>query len=64
TLTGEIVLEDPEEVAAQARQLEQLEPRTLILAPTTRLEMIPRTIADLKLKVLGESLRQVRKEEN
>lgn len=64
TLTGEIVLEDPEKVAAQARQLEQLEPRTLILAPTTRLEMIPRTIADLKLKVLGESLQQLRKEEN
>jgi methionine synthase II (cobalamin-independent) len=64
TLTGEIVLEDPEAIAAQARQLEQLEPRTLILAPTTRLEMIPRTIADRKLKVLGESLRQLRTEEN
>jgi methionine synthase II (cobalamin-independent) len=64
TLTGESVLEDPEEITAQARQLEQLEPKTLILAPTTRLEMIPRTIADLKLQVLGESLRQLRKEEN
>ncbi|MFX0116705.1 MAG: hypothetical protein ACFFB3_19310 [Candidatus Hodarchaeota archaeon] len=61
---GESTSGDSEEIIAQAKQLLELEPQRVILAPTTRLEMIPRVAADQKLRTLAKAIQHLRKEED
>ncbi|MHA2096366.1 MAG: hypothetical protein ACW98F_17225 [Candidatus Hodarchaeales archaeon] len=51
---GELVVENSDELTKLGRSLAESQAKEIILAPTSRLEFVPRTVADLKVQQLGK----------
>ncbi|MFX1282140.1 MAG: hypothetical protein ACFFB5_00735 [Promethearchaeota archaeon] len=53
---GELLVEDVDELVKFTNILAEIQTKNVILAPTTRLEFVPRSVADLKLIKIGKAL--------
>jgi methionine synthase II (cobalamin-independent) len=58
---GNAIVEETNDITELCRKLMLLQPQNIILAPTTRLEFIPRSVADLKLDQLGRAVKLLQK---
>ena len=58
---GNAIVEETNDITELCRKLILLQPQNIILAPTTRLEFIPRSVADLKLDQLGRAVKLLQK---
>lgn len=56
---GELVVEEIDELVKTADVLADSQSKEIILAPTSRLEFVPRSVADLKLQTLGKTLEKL-----
>jgi len=55
-VNGELIVEEVADLVQLGNDLAETEAKSIILSPTSRLEYIPRSVADLKLKRLGEAI--------
>ena len=58
---GKAIIEETHNITELCGKLSLLQPQNIILAPTTRLEFIPRSVADLKLNQLGRAVELLQK---
>lgn len=54
-----LVVEETSDLVKVGRDLAETQSSHIILAPTTRLEFVPRSVADLKLQQLGKALQEL-----
>lgn len=55
SVNGELIVEEVADLVQLGDALAETKVKNIILSPTSRLEYIPRSVADLKLKRLGEA---------
>ncbi|MFX0206744.1 MAG: hypothetical protein ACFFDT_12225, partial [Candidatus Hodarchaeota archaeon] len=55
----ELIVENSHDLVKLGVDLAEVRSNHIILAPTTRLEFVPRSVADRKLKHLGEALKEL-----
>ncbi|MHA1207424.1 MAG: hypothetical protein ACTSSO_07645 [Candidatus Hodarchaeales archaeon] len=60
---GQAIIEETHDLTELCKKLSLLQPKNIILAPTTRLEFIPRSVANLKLRQLGRAVELLQKKE-
>ncbi|MHA2219163.1 MAG: hypothetical protein ACXACY_24865 [Candidatus Hodarchaeales archaeon] len=58
---GNAIVEEANNITELCGKLILLQPQNIILAPTTRLEFIPRSVADVKLNQLGRAVKLLQK---
>jgi methionine synthase II (cobalamin-independent) len=56
-----LIIESPKDIIKLGEELADIEAEKIILAPTSRLELIPRSVADIKVKRLGEAVKKLQK---
>lgn len=56
---SELIVENVADLVKLGKELEETQSDHIILAPTTRLEFVPRSVADLKLQQLGKALKEL-----
>ncbi|MFX1508657.1 MAG: hypothetical protein ACFFDC_21450 [Promethearchaeota archaeon] len=56
---NKLVVEETSDLVNVGRKLEETQSSHIILAPSTRLEFVPRSVADLKLRQLGKALQEL-----
>lgn len=61
--TGDLLVEETHELVNLGEKLVQTEVDQIVLAPTSRLEFIPRSVADLKVRALGETIKALEEHE-
>ena len=54
-----LIVENTQDLIKLATDLAEIQSNHIILAPTTRMEFVPRSVADRKLKHLGEALKEL-----
>ena len=60
---GELLVENTDELVKLANDLAETQTNDIILAPTSRLEFVPRSVADLKMQQLGKALEKLQEKE-
>ncbi|MHA2408474.1 MAG: hypothetical protein ACXACA_08920 [Candidatus Ranarchaeia archaeon] len=55
----ELIVEDITDLVKLGKDLAETQSNHIILAPTTRLEFVPRSVADLKIQQLGKALEEL-----
>ncbi|MFX0208466.1 MAG: hypothetical protein ACFFDT_20955 [Candidatus Hodarchaeota archaeon] len=56
SVNGELLVENVAELVQIGNDLTETQVKNIVLSPTSRLEYIPRLVADLKLKKIGEAI--------
>jgi methionine synthase II (cobalamin-independent) len=60
---GELVVENSDELIKLGSELAESQAKEIILAPTSRLEFVPRVVADLKVQQLGKVIPNLLKDQ-
>lgn len=58
-VNNELLVEDIAELFKLANDLAKTQTKAIILAPTSRLEFVPRSVADLKMRTLGKVIEKL-----
>ncbi|MFW9856175.1 MAG: hypothetical protein ACFFFG_14080 [Candidatus Thorarchaeota archaeon] len=61
--SGDLVVEEAEDLVIFGEKLSDITADQIILAPTSRLEFIPRSVADLKIQILGHAIKSLADQE-